>query len=749
MAFETGLNIRVRAHGEGELRGLDGAMQRTGRTATATHSRVNRLGGAFGVLRRSVFSLQGAFAALGGTIALREISQAADAYREMGSQIALVAEDVEATRDALYDLAQETRAGLEPTVNLFARLARASEDLGASQGDVLDVTRAVNQAFVISGASASEASAAVIQLSQGLAAGTLRGDELNSVLEQAPRLARAIADELEVSVGQLRALGAEGQLTSRQVFDALLSAAEDLNDEFQSIERTSAQAFQQLQNSLTRSVGLMDEASGYSDQIADAFDQIRAVVESQQFQSGIANTFGVIADTFAFVVNNSDTLIQVLTAAAGVRIGSRFGVVGALAGGTIGGVIGGELIDDDSLAAQLEREVQALRQQREELASRGGGIFGSPTLGGIIGGDDSRDQALADLDAQIAETEQRLRSARFLRLAEAGLGTGYSPDAPLGSPRRRGGGSAAAIEETGTAADSAAKSVRTFNDVLRELERDRANQVAEALAKVSAEIQTYRDRTEALRLAQQAGDFDNIRLIQREIELRRELGEQADDQIAHLRAAADEYDSLSETIKRQQTLATGLGDAFESAFGRAFLSADSFGDAVTALLNDIIRQLTSFAVSPAFDAFGGLLQQGISSAFGGGPGQDLGSYLAGRGGVFPMGSGGLIGGARTFPFARGTGLAGEAGIEGVFPLQTTRDGRLGVAAAGAESGPLVIINDNRTQGGGLEQRETRGPDGKRMVEVFITDTVNRNLEQGRFDTAMRSRYAVTPGLQNR
>src|SRR5690606_18736649 len=110
-------------------------------------------------------------------------------------------------QNELFAVAQSTRAPLVDTVDLYGRMARATQELGVSEGQLLTVTNAINQAIVISGASASSAQAALIQLGQGFAAGALRGEELNSVLEQTPRIAQAIADGMRVSVGELRRLG--------------------------------------------------------------------------------------------------------------------------------------------------------------------------------------------------------------------------------------------------------------------------------------------------------------------------------------------------------------------------------------------------------------------------------------------------------------------------------------------------------------------------------------------------------------
>src|SRR5690606_14403203 len=171
---------------------------------------------------------------------------------------------------ALFRIAQQTRAAFAPTADLYSRMARNAGELGASMDDLLTVTQAINESMVISGASAQAAEAALTQLNQAFGSGVLRGEELNSVLEQAPRLAEAIATGMGVTVGQLRALGQAGALSAKAVFDALRGQAQAINDEFSSMEKTVGQATTVMENSLTRFIGKLDDALGFTAGLSDA-----------------------------------------------------------------------------------------------------------------------------------------------------------------------------------------------------------------------------------------------------------------------------------------------------------------------------------------------------------------------------------------------------------------------------------------------------------------------------------------------
>jgi tape measure domain-containing protein len=144
--------------------------------------------------------------------------------------------------------ANEAGISIDSAVGAFTRIARNAEQLGATTPEVLQLTETIQKLGVISGASQGEVGSGMLQLSQALAAGRLNGDELRSILENMPSLARAIADGLGVSVGELRRLGAEGQLTSDKVFKAILGQTDKVRKDFESLPDTTERAFQRMTN---------------------------------------------------------------------------------------------------------------------------------------------------------------------------------------------------------------------------------------------------------------------------------------------------------------------------------------------------------------------------------------------------------------------------------------------------------------------------------------------------------------------
>lgn len=227
-------------------------------------------------------------------------------------------EDLIRVQSQIIDLARDTRQNVGSVGELYARVARSAKELGASQSDMLRVTKAVGQAIQISGSSAASAEAGMIQLSQALASGTLRGDELNSVLEQMPRVAEAIADGMGRTTEELRALGAEGKLTSEQVLRALISQTGRLNEEFRQLTPTVGQSMTVLRNEMKVATGAIFEATGTTNRLSNAIgklaEAIRAIpkltsdIESffSRFRSGLDD----IADRYPRVARVVDLLTK-------------------------------------------------------------------------------------------------------------------------------------------------------------------------------------------------------------------------------------------------------------------------------------------------------------------------------------------------------------------------------------------------------------------------------------------------------
>ncbi|MGB0855027.1 MAG: tape measure protein, partial [Pikeienuella sp.] len=228
----------------------------------------DRIGASAGVAFRGVSR----FAAVAlGALGTRELTRYADAWTRVENQIR-AAEQISGTTarttSRLVDLANESRSGLEETADLYGRLLRVSNDLGASEEQVAQATETVAKAFKAGGAAASEQASGILQLGQALGSGFLQGDELRSLRENAPLVAQAIAKEFETTVGGLKDLGAEGELTADRVFKALLNAQQDIEKAFSVTTPLVADGFTALRNGITEVVAAFSEGSGAGENLA-------------------------------------------------------------------------------------------------------------------------------------------------------------------------------------------------------------------------------------------------------------------------------------------------------------------------------------------------------------------------------------------------------------------------------------------------------------------------------------------------
>lgn len=199
----------------------------------------------------------------------------ADAINSLNARLKLATKSTQeytAAKSEIVAIAKRTGQSLESVGGLYAKVADSMRQLGASQKDTLRFTEATAQAMRISGASASSAEAGITQLSQALASGVLRGDEFNSIMENSPRLAQAMADGLGVPRGALRNMAEEGKLTADVVTKAILSQSAALSGEFAQLPVTVGQAFTNLRTSFMLWVEQVDTSTGITGKFAAALD---------------------------------------------------------------------------------------------------------------------------------------------------------------------------------------------------------------------------------------------------------------------------------------------------------------------------------------------------------------------------------------------------------------------------------------------------------------------------------------------
>lgn len=214
---------------------------------------------------------------------LQQVVQVVDAWNLMTARLKLAtagAREFTIAQQALFAIAQRTGVPLSETATLYGKLQQAVRMMGREQADALTLTETISQALRVSGVSASEAQSALLQFGQALPSGALRGDEFNSVVENSPRLAQALADGLSVPIGRLRVLAEEGRLTADIVVNALLSQKERLATEFAQMPQTAEAAFGRLQNAARQWINQFDAATDMTRKVTESLTWLAQNLDS-------------------------------------------------------------------------------------------------------------------------------------------------------------------------------------------------------------------------------------------------------------------------------------------------------------------------------------------------------------------------------------------------------------------------------------------------------------------------------------
>ena len=266
--------------------GFEQGMDRAARTATNRMGQIER--STQSASSQIVSSLKSIGVAAVGYLGTRELIAYAETWTSVQNrlkQVTVSQQELAKVSQEVFEVAQRSQAALEPTAELYQRIASTTGALGVSQTEMIRVTESITKAMSASGVSAGAAAGALVQLGQAFASGVLRGQELNSVLEQAPGLARSIADGLGVAVGDLRKLGETGSITSEKLFRAILSQTQSIDDQFARAQTTISGAFTVLENSATRAIGTLDNTLGVSRAFVTAVLDLSAALDSGKLQT--------------------------------------------------------------------------------------------------------------------------------------------------------------------------------------------------------------------------------------------------------------------------------------------------------------------------------------------------------------------------------------------------------------------------------------------------------------------------------
>lgn len=207
-------------------------------------------------LTNSLKSLIGSYVGLQG---LRATLNLSDSMTSITARLNMMNDGLQTTKELnqmIYESAQRSRGSYQETANLVAKLGTLAGNAFSSNQEIVTFAEQLNKQMALSGTTTQEAQAAMLQLTQGLASGTLRGEELNSVLEQTPMIAQSIAKYMGVNTGEMRELASEGAVTADVVKNAMFAAADEINVKFEQMPMTWSQVWTSMKTQPSRRCSL-------------------------------------------------------------------------------------------------------------------------------------------------------------------------------------------------------------------------------------------------------------------------------------------------------------------------------------------------------------------------------------------------------------------------------------------------------------------------------------------------------------
>lgn len=263
-------------------RSLDRASRRMEQRARRLDNVLSEVGSrfGFGITSRSG-AIIASLAAIGRVAS--DAVGAGDRFRQFEARFAALTGSAELGAEAfrnVQDTADRMGVGIDTVADAMSRFTLAGDALGATNAEVQKLTETVLALGAIGGGSTQQLEAGAVQLGQALASGRLQGDELRSIFENMTLLAKTLAEELGVGVGELRKMGSEGELTSRMVFDALLRKSTEVREEFERLPGTVSRASARMSNAWDRFAASIDESLGLSRSLVKTYESLAYILDS-------------------------------------------------------------------------------------------------------------------------------------------------------------------------------------------------------------------------------------------------------------------------------------------------------------------------------------------------------------------------------------------------------------------------------------------------------------------------------------
>jgi tape measure domain-containing protein len=603
--------------------------------------------------------------------------------------------------EALYRNALSTGVAVGESVSAFQRFSIAAREIGATSDQVVRLVGGLQRVAIVSGASTQEISSATLQLAQALASGVLQGDELRAILEAMPLLAEGLSRELGVSIGELRKLGSEGQLTAERVFPALLRATERLGAELDRAPLSLGRAFGQLTAATDTFLGQLDQAIGLSNGLARALAGAARVLDGIRRGAGLGLPGEVDADR-----RRQAEALRVQIARLEAENDGRDSLRaqprrGSIRGGLVGTAQQQAGVDRAARLEELRRQYQELSEEITRGEQAAGERQRAEQEGAAAQAADARRRrAAAEAEELRKQLDDRFRinsayeeRVRRLREAEAAGGLTAADRTRMETLALRERDQALQrIEGTtrrvATIPRPDREAEREINDLIRERERLIQNN--------ETAYEKYQRRLETLG-----------RLVERAERAGRPVPDETISREAN--AALEELERGQQRVQaateRTSSTARDLGLTFSSAFEDAIIKGETLSKVMQGLLQDIARVIARRTIT---EPLGNAVTTALS-------GFSFGNLFSG---LFRAEGGPVAAGQ---PY-----IVGERGPEWFVP---SRSGTVLPNGTAPASGPVIhqtISIDARGADAGVEARlRLLAGQIARQASVMTLDAVRR------------------------
>jgi len=719
--------------------------------------------------------LRAIFAGFIGLSTIRTIARMSDDMQNLGNRLRIVSKEGEKVQDTIQgilDVANETKQSITATGEVYTRLAVAMKSAGGSAESMLALTKVLINSFRIAGSTNTETTSTIIQLSQAFASGTLRGQELRSVLLQNATLAGLLRDKFGAG---LAAAAEKGLIKSSDVMILLRDNMIKINKAALILAPTFEQVVTTSFNTLTVAIGKLNEQFKGSELFGKAAETfikklsligaIIGVIALTRIPALIVAIKSLSVTMIALATKNPlllamialstillstvDTLDDLIDKIR--NVGAWFAFLGAEAIETgdkinIYFVKGLNLVGlkSDQISKKIQENAARVKELRD-LADK----LGAPrnkAKGIAEGGDTAEIRALEDLIRRqklleavgAADTK---KAYEFL----AALNKEWSSGALLISDYNN-----KLLDYQKFKLDKEFKDgkidLEKYNEGLNSISENKYN---DKLREGLITLEKYQENIRSLKIEELTAKFESgkITLAKYNDELVK-ISDKFLPESAFISGANAYIESVG-------TLSEGIAGAIKNVFtgleNKLFdfikTGKASFKDFTQAILDDLTRIIIrAQIVAPiangligSFATAGAGASTGSQATFGTTSQPLAATGLAFDKGMKQFATGGIVDGATMFGYGTNkTGIMGEAGPEAILPLQRGKGGNLGVAA----SVTPVTVNVINQSGNETQQTETTGPNGERQIEILISNRVKEGIATGRFDTAFQQSFGL-------